>query len=149
MKNVLLDQLITIFTGSKFIIRVHLSVSCIFLWLVLPVAPCGKVLKLHDRFVSLHVNKWRPSEFFLLLLDDKVQLCYSFIFLGVLVPLMELFVHFVVDNLCLFLINSQVFHPYFHVFYIISQFSEYKYIMNLFYLLYFHFVGFPYFVSVM
>ena len=53
---------------------------------------------------------------FLLLLDDKVGLCYFCIFRCVLVHFMDLVVYFVVDSLCLFLVISQVLPSCFHVF---------------------------------
>ena len=68
-------------------LTVDLSISVSVLWLVLPVVSHGQVLLLDDCLPRLHLSKWRWPDFFLLLLSDKVGLCYSCILHGVLVHL--------------------------------------------------------------
>ena len=104
------------FSQTTFVLRVDLSVSISFLWLVLPVTSRRQVLLLYGHFSPLHFDKWWQHESFLLLLDGRVGLCCTCIFCGVLVPLIQLVVNFFVDSFCLFLAVSLVPHSCFHVF---------------------------------
>ena len=141
MRNVLLDKITTFLNGCNFVLTVDLSISVSVLWLVLPVVSHGQVLLLDDCLPRLHLSKWRWPDFFLLLLSDKVGLCYSCILHGVLVHLDGIGYSFC----CwLFLFISHHLSGSSFLFSSVFYFLRKQHVMALVYFLYFLSVGYTY-----
>lgn len=138
----MLDKLATFLNGSNFVLRVDLSVSLSFLWLVLRIVFRGQVhvsILMNGSGLKRHKNKNKKPKRLRetnnkMIRLDKVELCYSCIFRGVVLCSMELVVHFIVDSFTLFSVISLVLHSCFQMFPIfVFHFLEQQHMIALVY----------------